>query len=259
MPFRALLALSFVVAGCLPRGPLVQDAPEGTAAGYPDHSVDQIIGSVAASVAPVERIAADGDLTFTSPQESQSATFSLRARLADSVTVVVRGPLGIEGGRALLTADSVFVINKLADQFVLGPLSAADAVVPGASVDGRIARAALGLLVPEREVDWTLVAREGLYQLTGRVPGGEGSRAYTVDPALWRVVRVVEFDADGRQSGEQSVASFDTVDGVVLPREVRLAGAGTTVELTHRRLVVNPEDLRIRFVRPTGYEVIEVE
>lgn len=255
---RSLLVLCVLLAGCLPRGPLVRDAPEGEAAGYPNHSVDQIVGAVRQSVAPVTHLAADGDLSFTSPQESQSATFSLRARLADSVTVVVRGPLGIEGGRALLTADSVFVINKLSDQFLLGPLSAADAIVPGASIDGRIARAALGLLVPDPDVAWSLTATGGTYQLTGRLADGAGSRAYTIDPAIWRVVRVIEFDASGRQVGMQSVEAFDTVDGVVLPRQVHLEGSGTTIDLTHRRLVVNPDDLRLRFVRPQGYEVIEV-
>lgn len=259
MTARLVLVLALVLGGCLPRGPLVKDAPEGGAPpGYPDQPLEVVIGSVEASVAPVRSVAADGDLSFTSPAESQSATFSLRARLADSVVVTVRGPLGIEGGRALLTADSVFAVNKLQRQFLLGPLSAADAVVPGASVDGRIARAALGLLVPERDVDWSLVAAGGLYQLTGRLPGGAGSRAYTVDPSVWRVVRVVEFDADGRQVGEQAVEAFDTVDGVVLPRRVRLTGRGTTVELEHRRLVVNPDDLRLRFVRPADYETVEV-
>ena len=253
-----LLALALALGGCLPQ-PLVSDAPEGGApAGYPDQPLSVVIGSVEASVAAFRSVAADGDLSYTSPAESQSASFSLRARLADSVVVTVRGPLGIEGGRALLTADSVFVANRLQRQFLLGPLSAADAVVPGASLDGRIARAALGLLVPERDVAWSLVASDGLYRLTGRLPGGVGSRSYTVDPAIWRVVRVVEFDAGGRQIGEQTAEAFDTVDGVVLPRRVRLAGQGTTVELEHRRLVVNPDELRLRFVRPTDYETVEV-
>lgn len=253
----SLLALAAVLAGCLPRGPLVKDAPEGQApAGYPDHSVAQIVGAVAASVAPVQSVAADGDLSFTSPNESQDATFSLRARLADSTVVTVRGPLGIEGGRGLVTPDSVFVINKLQQQFLLGPLSVADAVVPGASVDGRIARAALGLLVPEPDVPWSLAVADGLYTLTGRLPGGVGSRVYTVDPTIWRVVRVIEFDAGGRQAGVQTVEAFDTVDGVVLPRRVRIEGAGTVLALEHRRLSVNPDDLRLRFVRPTDYEVI---
>lgn len=259
MTSRLVLLLALALAGCLPRGPLVRDAPEGEApAGYPDQPLDVVIGSVEASVAAVQSVAADGDLAYRSPTESQTASFGLRARLADSVVVTVRGPLGIEGGRALLTADSVFVVNRLQDQFLLGPLSAADAVVPGASVDGRIARAALGLLVPERDVAWSLVAADGVYRLTGRLPGGAGSRSYTVDPSVWRVVRVVEFDAGGRQVGEQTAEAFDTVDGVVLPRRVRLAGAGTTIELEHRRLVVNPDDLRLRFTRPVGYETVEI-
>lgn len=231
--------------------------PGGDAAGYPDHSVAQIIGSVASSVAPVTHVAADGDMAFVSPEESQTLTYSLRARLADSLSVVVRG-FGLVGGRALVTSDSVFVINRVSDQFLLGPLSAADAVVPGASQDGRIARAALGLLVPERDVEWTLAATGGLYQLSGQIPGSGNSRAYTIDPSIWRVTRVVEFDGSGQQVGLQTAGMFDTVDGVVLPREVRLEGSGTILSMSHKRLVVNPDDLRIRFERPEGYEVIEV-
>ena len=257
MPIRLLALLSLVLAGCLPRGPLVPDPTDGPATGYPNHSVDQIIGSVASSVAPVASVAADGDLSYTSPDESQSLTFSLRSRLSDSTSVVLRG-FGLVGGRALVTPDSVFVINRLSDQFLLGPLSAADAVVPGASQDGRIARAALGLLVPERGVEWSLASTDGLYTLTGRLADGAGSRSYTVDPAVWRVTRVVEFDGGGRQVGVHTADAFESVDGVVLPREVRMEGSDVALSLSHRRLVVNPDDLRIRFERPQGYEVIEV-
>ena len=259
-PLRPLPAvLAVLVAGCAPTGPLVRDAPEAEAAGYPDHSVETILAQVAASVAPVVSVAADGDLRVTQPDGSdQGASFSLRTRLSDSTTVVVRGPLGIGVARALVTPDSVFVANQLQDEFLLGPLSAADRFVPGASEDARVIRAALGLLVPEAGVAWSRTATDGRYQLSGRLPGG-GSRAYTVDPAIWRVVRVVEFGADGRQAGVQEASAFDTVDGVVLPRRVRLEGAGTTVELEHRRLLVNPPDLRLRFERPDGYEVIRVE
>ena len=254
-----LVALAVLLGGCITTGPLVTDAPTGEAAGYPNHTVAQIVAAVDASVAPVLSVAADGDLRVEQNGSDQSASFSLRTRLEDSTTVVVRGPLGITVGRALVTRDSVLFANSLQDELVIGPLSAADRIVPGASADARVVRAALGLLVPEADVAWSLSAQDGLYQLTGRLPGGTGSRAYTIDPALWRVVRVLEFGADGRQAGLQEASAFDTVDGVVLPRQVRLEGAGTTVSLEHRRLEVNPADLRLRFVRPEGYDVIEIE
>ncbi len=251
------LALLIAAAGCAPTGPLVSDPPTGTAAGYPDHTVAQILAAVEASVAPVLSVAADGEVRAVQPDGSdQSASYSLRARLADSASVTVRGPLGIIAARGLLTPDSLFLANVIQDELVIGPLSAADAVVPGASRDGRVVRAALGLLVPDADVAWTLAASDGLYTLAGRLPDAPGNRSYTVDPSIWRVVRVVEFDADGRQVGLQTASDFDVIDGAVLPRRVHLEGEGTTVDLEHRRLVVNPTDLRIRFVRPEGYDVI---
>ena len=257
-PRPALLLLAALAAGCTP-GPLVVDAPTGqTPSEYPNHTAEGVIAAVAASVAPVLRVAADGDLEIDADGQRQEATFSLRARLADSAAVTVRGPLGIEGGRALVTADSVFVANRLERQLLLGPLAAADRFVPGASVDGRIVRAALGLLVPEADVAWSVTAQDGAYRLVGRLAGGS-AREYTVDPSVWRVVRVREFGPDGRQAGLQEVEALDTVDGVVLPRRVRLEGAGTVVRLEHRRLVVNPAELRIRFSRPADYEVIRVD
>lgn len=258
MRLPPLLLVLLVGAGCS-TGPLVRDAPvAGPPTGYPGHSAGQVIAAIEASVAAVQSVAADGDLTLASAEESQSASFSLRARLADSLTVVVRGPLGVEGGRGLVTPDSFYVADRINRQFLLGPVEAADRFVPGAGSSEQIARAVLGLLVPEDDVDWALTPEDGRYRLIGRLPDGAGSREYTVDPALWRVVRVRDFDASGQRVALQEAEAFDTVEGVVLPRRVRLEGGGTTVEVEHRRLVVNPADLRLRFTRPTDYETVPV-
>ncbi len=259
MRLSLVLALAALVGSGCTHGPLVRDAPAPqTAAGYPEHSVEQILDAVEASVAPVRSVAADGDLALESGDQDQGATFSLRARLSDSLTVVVRGPLGIEGGRGLVTPDSFFAADRINRQYLVGPVEAADRYVAGAGSSERVARAVLGLLVPERDVAWTRTPLDGQYRLIGRLPGG-GSREYTIDPALWRVVRVREFNAEGRSVGSQTAGAFDTVDGVVLPRQVTLEGAGTTVRLEHRRLVVNPPDLRLRFSAPDDYEMIRIE
>jgi hypothetical protein len=236
----------------------VQDAPDlEDAAGYPNPSAEQIVAAIEASIEPVRLVSADGDLSFTSPQENQNATFSLRARLADSASVTVRGPLGVVAGQGLVTADSVFFSNRLNKEFLLGPLSAAEAIIPGASVDGRAVRAALGLLALEPNVNWTVLAEGGLYRLSGRLPGGT-SRSYVVDPAIWRVTELIVFDEQGRESGSQTAEAFDTVEGVVMPRRVRLEKDGTIIVLEHRRLETNPADLRIRFRRPTDYQTFVV-
>ena len=255
----ALLALLLVAAGCGPTGPLVRDAPDAaTPTGYPEHTAEQIVAAVAASVAPVLSVAADGDLVADGPDGEQSASFSLRARLADSVAVVVRGPLGVVAGRGLATPDSFYAADRINRQLVVGPVSAAERYVPGSGSPERIARAAAGLLVPEPGVAWSRTAADGRYRLVGRLASG-AAREYTVDPALWRVVRVREFDRAGRSAGLVEAEAFDTVDGVVVPRRVRLEGGGTTLTLEHRRFVVNPADLRLAFERPEGYETFRIE
>ncbi|MGB3543007.1 DUF4292 domain-containing protein [Rubrivirga sp.] len=253
----ALFLLASALAGCVP-GALVQDAPDlEDAAGYPNHSAGQIVAAVEASMASVGSVSADGDMSFTSPQESRNATYSLRSRLSDSTSVIVRGPLGVIAGQGLVTPDSVFLANRPNKEFLLGPISAAESIVPGASVDGRAVRAALGLLVPEPDVQWSVLAEDGSYRLSGRLAGGT-SRSYVVDPAVWRVTELITFDAGGRESGSQTAEAFDTIEGVVMPRRVRLEKGGTVIVLEHRRLSVNPDDLRIRFRRPTDYETFVV-
>lgn len=261
MRLALLSALALAATGCS-HGPLVTDAPTPVAAvGYPSHSQQQIIAAVAAAVAPVRSVAADGQVDIASSRIDQEASFSLRARLvgraSDSLTVVIRGPFGIEGGRGVVTGDSVLAADRINRVLYVGPASAAERYVPGGSSPEAAARVVLGLLVPEADVAWEVRPENNRYTLRGRLPGGT-TREYTVDPGLWRVVAVREFDASGALRGQQDVSDFDLVGGVAMPRRVHVSGAGVEVTFEHRRLVVNPDDLRLAFNRP-DYRVVEIQ
>ena len=253
VPFRLVAFALLTLTGCS-RTPLVPDTPTPVAAvGYPSHTSAQIVAAVAASVAPVRSASADGTVTVASARLNQDATFSLRARLAglpsDSLAVTVRGPFGIEGGRGLVTADSVLAVDRINRVLYVGPAAAAERYVPGGGTPEAAARVVLGLLVPEATVAWEVRPADGRYTLTGRTAGGN-RRVYTVDPALWRVVAVREYDAAGAVRAQQDASGFERVDGVMMPRRVRVAGGGTDVTFEHRRLGINPADLRLRFSRP---------
>ncbi len=253
-----LLALAVAITGCSHRAVVVP--PAATPAGYPSHSLDQIVTAVAASVAPVRSASSDGQVTIRSGRIDQDATFSLRARLegrrTDSVTVVIRGPFGIEGGRGVVTADSVLAADRINRVLYVGPAAAAERYVPGGATPAAAARVALGLLVPERDIVWDVRPDNGRYTLTGRFPGGT-RRTYTVDPALWRVVAVREYDAAGAIRAQQDASEFELVGGIAMPRRVHVAGAGSEVTFEHRRLAVNPDDLRLTFSRP-DYRVVRL-
>lgn len=257
------LALLVGLAGCAPR-PLVRDAPDTeTATGYPNHTAAQIVALVEASVAPVRAVSADGPLAFSQGGRSQEATFSLRARTTgagtDSLTLVIRGPLGIEGARALVTSDAFVAADRINRRLYTGDVAAAERYVPGGGSPDALARAALGLLAPDAGARWTVTPgpMDAHYLLRAPLEGG-GTREMMVNAAVWRVVRVRDLDASGAVVAEQEASAFDRVDGVVVPRRVRVAGGGGEATFEHRALTLNPPDLRLRFTAPTGYEVVEL-
>lgn len=253
--FAPLVAVALVAPAC--SGPLVNDAPVVvTPTGFPNHSVQQIRDAVRLSAGTVRTLKSDGKVRISSPRLNQDASFSLRATLGDSVTVVLRGPFGIEGGRAVATPDSFLAADRLNRRLLVGPASAAERYLPGAGSTERVARAATGLLIPGAGVTWQLGTTPTAYTLRGVLQGGT-EREYTVDPALWRVTRVREFDVAGTLVGEQTAEAFDTVGGVVIPRRVTLTAGETTVELEHRSVELNGA-LRHLWRRPDGYEVIPI-
>ena len=253
----SLLALALVASACS-SGPLVTDAPEADApAGFPNHSVQQIRDAVRLSAGVVRTLQSDGKAEIASPKLDQRVSFSLRATFGDSVTAVLRGPFGIEGGRAVATADSFLAADRLNRKLIVGPAGAAERYLPGAGSAERVARAATGLLIPGAGVDWQRGTVDGRYTLLGTLEGG-ARREYTVDPALWRVVRVREFDAEGALVGEQTAEAFDTVDGVVLPRLVTLRAGDTEVVIEHRSVELNVP-VRHLWRRPDGYEIVQVQ
>jgi hypothetical protein len=254
-----LLLLATAAAGCSHR-PVTPATPSpAVPAGYPSHSREQIVAAIAAAVAPIQSAAVDGRIAVKAGQLDQDATFSLRARFAgrssDSVAVVVRGPFGIEGGRGLVTADSLFGVDRINRVLYLGPASAAERVVPGGGTPEAAARAVLGLLVPEASVAWDVRPDNGRYTLTGEVRGVR--RVYTVDPQIWRVVAVREYDAAGALRGQQDASEFEAIGGIPMPRRVHVAAGTADATFENSRIALNPSDLRLSFSRP-DYRVVRL-
>jgi hypothetical protein len=254
-----LLSTVYWTAGC--SGPLVRNAPDAEApADFPHHTAEQIVYQLTAATAGVGTYRSEARVEVETPEGSQGVSASLRARVADSVYAALRGPLGINVGRGLATADSFFAHDQLGNRFYLGPLATADAYVPGAGEPGALGRTLLGLLVPDPAVAWEIRADSASYVLTSP-PSGSPRLQYVVDPALWRVTALEETGPDGAVVTRRLFSAFDVVDGVVVPRRVLLAAPrdGLAVTVEHRQLTLNPEALDFPFRRPDDAEVIRLE
>ena len=176
----------------------------------------------------------------------QRVTATIRARRGDSLLAAVRGPLGIEVARALVTPDSLFALDELQGRLYAGPAAVAERYVPGAAEPEALFGSLVGVLQPDPAVRWEVRTHEGQYVLDDP---GPRRRTFVVDPALWRVVRYQERAEDGRVLDDRAFEAFDTLGGVVVARRVVLRrpvdGASVTIE--HRQLALDPGRLRFPF------------
>jgi len=61
---------------------------------------------------------------------SQDFTAAVRMRRDSMLWISLQGPFGIEGGRILVTRDSIFVVNKLSNEYLRQPISYMARLIP---------------------------------------------------------------------------------------------------------------------------------
>jgi hypothetical protein len=61
---------------------------------------------------------------------SQDFTAAVRMRRDSALWISLQGPFGIEGGRILVTRDSIFVVNRLSNEYLRQPISYLSKVMP---------------------------------------------------------------------------------------------------------------------------------
>ena len=180
-------------------------ATPGLPADFGRHRAADVLARLAAADT-LAGLTGRGRLLLNSPD--QSGTFDVDLRAArDGRFVLTVSALGIEGGRALVRPDSVFLHNRIDNTLQLGPTARAAARLPF-PLDGPDGfRLLAGTLRPVPAVGYTVEADrdEGVYRLRS----ADGRTVYSVDPTVWRVVRVVRYDAAGALSEEVLTDRYD--------------------------------------------------
>jgi hypothetical protein len=148
---------------------------------------------------------------------------------------------GFEGGRMLLTPDSVFVYDSRNPSLRVGPIDDAQEFFPVPVTTNQVFENLLGLVAPESSTSWTVTADSSLYYLSNE----SDTRVWTVDPRRWRVVRYEKRAPDGSVLEVRRFANFTTVNGVSLPRSVtfRRPADDLSAELNYEEFQLNPTGL----------------
>lgn len=242
LPTRTLLigllvSLSLGLAAC--SGPSVTTTSGPLPSGFPDHSAKQIRQFIRQPVDTLRSFAADARVTVRSPREHRSFNADVRQERADSL--LMRFTLfGFEGGRMLLTPDSVFFYDSRKHTLRVGPIADARRLLPAPVASDEVFANMLGLIAPDSATDWRVTADSTLYYLEDP----SGRRQWTVDPTRWRVVRYREKAPDGTVIDKRHFSKFRIVEGIVVPHQVTFRRP-----LEHLMARINYEAIRLN---PSG-------
>lgn len=235
-----LAAAALVTSGCGSTSPTT--APGELPIGFPDHSAEDIRAQILQRSDTLHSFTATARITVRSPEQNQSFNAEVRQQRADSL--FMRFSLfGVEGGRLLVTPDSVFFYDSRQNTLQVGPVSAAQEILPAPVTSGQIFENMLGLVRPNPSTDWSVEADSSLYYLTS----SSGRRTMTVDPSRWRVVRFEKESEDGTTLEERLFSEFRSVGGILIPHQIRFRRPddGLTALINYKEITLNPEQLSL--------------
>lgn len=234
----AVLGLAVGLLGCGSSAPT--RAPGTIPEAFPNHSPAQIRSLIHQPLDTLHRFSAKARISVRSPQENRSFNASIRQERADSL--FMRFSLfGFEGGRMLLTPDSVFLYDSRKHVMRVGPITEAKHIFPAPVASNEVFENLLGLIAPEGTTDWTVKADSNLYRLSNPA----GTQVWTVDPRQWRVVRYERRTPQGKVTEIRQFSNFKSVEGVLLPHTVtfRRPREQLMATIEYGKIHLNPANL----------------
>lgn len=148
---------------------------------------------------------------------------------------------GFEGGRMLLTSDSVFVYDSRNHTLRVGPVAEAQQLLPAPVVSDEVYENLLGLIAPDETTQWTVTSDSSLYYLSNPTD----TEKWTVDPSRWRVVRYTRTAPDGRTLEVRRYANFQSHRGIAIPHSVtfRRPSDDVSAMINYKKIRLNPSGL----------------
>lgn len=241
-----LLGTAILVSGCGGSG--ATTAP-GLPDGFPDHTPEQMNALITASGDSLDSYSAEARVTVRTPNRNRSFNAEMRQRRADSLFMRL-SLFGVEGGRLLLTADSVLFYDSRNRVLRTGPLADAQDLLPAPVTSGEIFENMLGLLTPSQSQNWSVETDSSQYFLTT----ASTNNRMVVDPTRWRVVRYTEENENGTVVDERLFTDFRTVEGVLIPHRVifRRPADNLMAMIRYRDMNLNPTGLSFELGVPSS-------
>jgi hypothetical protein len=204
---------------------------------------------ITASGDSLHSYSADARVTVRTPDRNRSFNADMRQQRADSLFMRL-SLFGVEGGRLLLTPDSVLFYDTRSRILRTGPLADAQELLPAPVTSGEIFENMLGFLTPAQSQNWSVETDSTQYFLSS----ANTSTRMVVDPTRWRVIRYARENENGTVVDERLFTDFRRVEGVLIPHRIifRRPADNLMAMIRYRDMNLNPTGLSFELGVPSS-------
>jgi len=200
-------------------------------------------------------------ITYTEAAASQNATVDIRIK-RDSVIWLSLNKVGIEGARTLITRDSIFIIDRLNNDFLSYDFVSLSKRFNFPITFDLLQAAILGNLLLQEENNRALeVIREKDFYLLKQSEDSVTINQY-VSPEDFKVKKVLIVEKPTNNSLSLSYENFNLLDNFLFPYTSQLSlnyqsqqgNFITEVSLQHQKAELSDKELKFPFAVPLKYE-----
>ncbi|RMG26158.1 MAG: DUF4292 domain-containing protein [Bacteroidetes bacterium] len=208
-----------------------------------------------------QTLAISGKANVAFPSQNLSMGLSYRLNMIKDSLIWIRiSKLGIEGIRALITRDSIFVIDRTNNLYHVSNFQLAEKFTGLQGDFGMIQDLLLGNLHLVPPVDELKVEKK---QTNPLIVTGEKSGTlfkYLIDSRLHKLTSMEAFNPIKGLHSVVTYGDFEAHGRTRMPLKTHiqvLAPDTLELEFQHRRVEINPERFSIKFNVPRSYERVE--
>jgi outer membrane lipoprotein-sorting protein len=202
----------------------------------------------------VHALTGAGTISVETSEMSQSGSFELTLRKPDSLLIKIEGPFGIDVGSAMVTREYFAFYYSFQNRLLEGPTNPANLgklfKIP-VNFDDVMNLFTGGFFLSEDDANPSAFSIEN-EEFVLTYDRYTGTRRYWIDPQTMQIVKIHHLDTSGKLALEQLFSKFQTLDGVTIPRYVRvtMARERRRVSISYSDLNVNPANLVFVFDVP---------
>ncbi len=222
--------------------------------------IASVITKVNANNSRIQFMKSEGNISFDTPDLSNSGSFTLNLAKPDSIYTKLEGPFGISIAAILLTKKDFVYYNIQENAVITGPsteLNLGAILRIKLKFDDVINGFTDSFILPEPDTKTSMKATDDGYLITYK--GDTETRKMLIDPSNYTIKKYSVYEADGKVKMEAEYSLFTQENNFYFPNKISIAKPLTKeyLQLTYTKKDFDTAGLNYKIKIPKSAKVVK--